>query len=122
MSRPEDVVPTKTAEDLDADSQMIRPPVNRLMKVLNRSFFQKNQRVCAAQIFDPRDIATIQAELCRDVLRMGRVKNVVSISEHDRQAKALLLRPGIKNEGTFRKADDAERHFVRSKTLIAWFR
>lgn len=108
MSRPEEKEPTKNAVDLDAGSQMIRPPVNRLMNVLDRSFFQKNQRVCAAQIFDPRDIATVQAELCRDVLRMGRVKSVVSISEHDRQAKALLLRPGIKNEGTFRKADDAK--------------
>lgn len=122
MRQLEDVKPTNSAEYFEADSEMIRPPVNRLMKVLDRSFFQKSQRVCVAQIFDPKDIATIQAELKCDLLRLGRVRNVVSISEHDRQTKALILRPGIKNEGTFRIADDAKRHVVLSKTLTAWFR
>ena len=122
MSRPEEVELTKNASDPDADSEMIRPPVNQLMKVLDRSFFQKNQRLCAAQIFDSKDIATFQAELKRDLLRLARVKTVVSVSDHGRQTKALILRPGIKSEGIFRIADHAEGHIVLGKTLIALFR
>lgn len=89
------------AVDFDADSDMIRPPVNRLMKVLDRPFFQKNVRVCAAQILDPKDISKTREELKSDVLRMKNVKSIVSVAEHERQTKALVLRPGIKNEGTF---------------------
>lgn len=103
MKRSEEVKATTKAVDFDAHSDMIRPPVNRLMKVLDRPFFQKNVRVCAVQIFDPRDISTTLAELKSDMLCMKRVRNMVSIPGHGRQTKALILRPGIKNEGTFGK-------------------
>lgn len=122
MKRLKEVEPTNTALDLDADSKMIRPPVNRLMKVLDRSFFERNERVCAAQIFDTKDIATFQAELKRDLLHLARLKNTVSVSDHGQQIKALILRPGIQSEGIFRVADHAKRHIILSKTLIAYFR
>lgn len=102
MNRPEEVEPTKNALDPDADLEMIRPPVNRLMKVLDRSFFQKTQRLCAAQIFDPKDIATFRTELKQDLLYLTHVKTVVSVSDDGRQTKALILRPGIKSEGNSR--------------------
>jgi tRNA (guanine37-N1)-methyltransferase len=88
------------AVDFDVDSEMFRPPINRLMKVLDRPFFQKKIRLSAAQIIDAKDISKTRAELKSDLLCRARMKNIVSVPEHDCQAKALLLRPGIKNEGT----------------------
>ena len=101
MEWPENVKPTERPVDFDTDSKMIGPPVNRLMKVLDRSFFQKNLRLCAAHVFDPKDISKTRAELESDMLHMARVRNVVSVAGHDHRTKALILRPGIKNEGTF---------------------
>lgn len=117
MNRLEDVEPSKNASVLDAEPEMIRPPINRLMKVLDRSFFQKNQRLCAAQILDPKDIATFQAELRRDLLQLARVKSIVSVPDQGRQTKALILRPGIKSEGILWTADHAEGHIVLERRL-----
>ena len=79
---------------------MIRPPVNQLMKVLDRSFFRKNVRVCAAQVFNMKDISKTRAALKSDLLHIGRLKSLVSVPGQESEMKAFLLRPEIKNEGT----------------------
>lgn len=89
-----------TAVDFDVGSEMFRPPVNRLMKVLDRPFFHKKIRLSAAQIINAKDISKIQAELKSDILCVARMKTMVTVPEHGWQAKALLLKPEIKNEGT----------------------
>lgn len=88
------------AVELGGHSDMIRPPVNHIMKVLDRSFFRKNIRVCAAQVFNPKDISKTRAELNLDLLHIGRLKSMVSVPGHESKMKAFLLRPEIKNEGT----------------------
>lgn len=80
---------------------MIRPPVNHLMKALDRSFFRKNIRVCAAQVFNVKDISKTRVALKSDLLHLGRLKSIVSVPGDESEMKAFLLRPEIKNEGIF---------------------
>lgn len=46
-----------------AHIDMFAPPVNRAMKVLDRSFFQKTVPISAARVFNPRDISRCRKEL-----------------------------------------------------------
>lgn len=87
------------APPLDTYSDMFRPPVNRLMKVLDRSLFQKSIPLSAAQVNDNRRIASILKDLKQDILQLDRLL-VVRQSQNDNGRKALLLRPEIKFDGS----------------------
>ena len=82
----------------DICSDMFRPPVNRLMKVLDRSFFQKTVPLSAAQVNDSRRIASLRTELKQDVLQLERLP-VVRPAQNASGLKALLLKPEIKADG-----------------------
>ena len=85
------------------DSAMFRPPVNRAMRVLDRSFFQKSVPISAARIRDHKQISKYRAELGHDTLRLDRMQNVRSVRDSDGQeTKALLLRPEVKQDGNIR--------------------
>ena len=82
------------------DSAMFRPPVNRAMRVLDRSFFQKSVPISAARIRDHKQISKYRAELGHDALRLDRMQNVRSVRDSEgREAKALLLRPEVRQDG-----------------------
>ena len=82
------------------DSTMFRPPVNRAMRVLDRSFFQKSVPISAARILDNKQISKYRAELGHDMLRLDRMQTVRSVRDSEGQeAKALLLRPEVKQDG-----------------------
>jgi tRNA (guanine37-N1)-methyltransferase len=104
---------SKAVDCNNSDTEMFRPPVNRLMRVLDRPFFQKEIRLCAAQIINPKDISKTRAELKSDILCIARLKSIVSVPGHDCQTKALLLRPEIKKQGTDfgREIMSEESHF-----------
>lgn len=93
--------PTTNALNVHVDMEMIRPPVNRLMKVLDRSFFQQTQRICAVQIFNSKDIETVRGELKSDMFCQARVKPLVTLPAPGRPIKAFILRPGVQKEGAF---------------------
>lgn len=79
---------------------MIRPPVNRAMRVLDRSFFKKNVLLSAARVNDRKQISKIRGDLGHDVLRVGRMQSVQSIrSPQGEESKAVLLHPRIKTDG-----------------------
>ncbi|KAI5285561.1 tRNA(m(1)G37)methyltransferase, partial [Ascosphaera aggregata] len=44
---------------------MFRPPVNRLMRKLNRSFFRKTVPMAAATVFDKRQIGPVKNALMK---------------------------------------------------------
>ncbi|KAL2037309.1 hypothetical protein N7G274_009998 [Stereocaulon virgatum] len=86
-----------TAPNIPAD--MIRPPVNRAMRVLDRSFFRKNVILSAAKINDRKQISKIRVDLDHDVLRVGRMQSVQSIrGPQGEESKAVLLHPRIKTD------------------------
>ena len=83
-----------------SDSAMFRPPVNRAMRVLDRSFFQKSVPISAARIRDKKQISKYRAELGHDMLRLDRMQTVRSVRDSEgKEAKALLLRPEVKQDG-----------------------
>ena len=79
---------------------MFRPPINRAMRVLDRSFFQKKVPLSAARVFDKTKIAILRSELGRDVLKLDRFQCVQSVrGSKGEEHKALLLNPRIKPDG-----------------------
>ncbi|KAJ4287298.1 tRNA(m(1)G37)methyltransferase [Kalmusia sp. IMI 367209] len=79
--------------------QMFAPPVNRAMKVLDRSFFNKTVNTSAARIFKPQDILRARTELVRshDLLK-DRISTVRPDPDAARAAsggKCLLLKPEV---------------------------
>ena len=82
------------------ESAMFRPPVNRAMRVLDRSFFQKSLPISAARIRDNKQITKCRAALGHDTLRLDRLQTVRSVKDPEGQeTKVLLLRPEVKPDG-----------------------
>jgi hypothetical protein len=84
--------------------EMFRPPVNRAMRVLDRSFFQKKIPVSAARVVDNKTISKCRSELFRskDVLRLERYQ-IVRPDPNEADAKAgkkcIVLRPQVDDKG-----------------------
>lgn len=83
---------------------MFAPPVNRAMKVLDRSFFQKTVQTSAARIFKPQDIARCRKELqfSKDTLPNNRIQPVrpdPDAEQAQKGVKCLVLRPEIVHNG-----------------------
>lgn len=87
---------------------MFRPPVNRAMRVLDRSFFQKKIPASAARVVDNKTISKCRTELFRsnDVLRLERYQ-IVRPDPDETNAKAgkkcILLRPQVDDKGNISK-------------------
>lgn len=80
---------------------MWRPPVNRLMRTLDRSFFQRTVNLKAARVFDNKNIFKIRTALERskDVIYKDRIGSVhpdpdTELAKAGR--KCILLRPEVK--------------------------
>ena len=83
---------------------VFRPPVNRAMRVLDRSFFYKRVPISAARVFENKKISKVRADLIRskDVLKLDRIAGVQSDPDPGIAAnggKCLPLRPEIQVEG-----------------------
>ncbi|KAL9601380.1 MAG: hypothetical protein Q9219_002556 [cf. Caloplaca sp. 3 TL-2023] len=77
---------------------MFRPPINRAMRTLERSFFQKEFRLASACVLDKKQIASCQKILSSDILKLERlppIRPVPSGILTDSSAKCLILRPEI---------------------------
>ncbi|KAF1839994.1 guanine-N(1)--methyltransferas-like protein [Cucurbitaria berberidis CBS 394.84] len=84
----------------DASTDMFAPPINRAMKVLDRSFFQKTIPTSAARIFNSKDISRCRKELTasRETLQNSRLDPVRPDTDQERAqkgGKCLLLRPEV---------------------------
>ncbi|EAW09394.1 tRNA (guanine) methyltransferase [Aspergillus clavatus NRRL 1] len=82
--------------------EMFRPPVNRAMRVLDRSFFRKTIPLSAATVFQNSDISKVRGELhkSKDLLTLPRLTSIRDVAEQDggQVKKALLLREEIKHD------------------------
>lgn len=83
-------------------SAMFRPPVNRAMRVLDRSFFRKTIPISSATVLKTSDISRVRNELLRsrDLLAVPRL-NPIRVAQGDNadQKKCVLLREGVKHDG-----------------------
>lgn len=85
------------------DEAMFRPPMNRSMRTLDRTFFKKTIPTSAARILDNKDIS-----LCRKVLENSKealIQNRIAPVRPDpveeralRGGKCIILRPEIKHD------------------------
>lgn len=83
-------------------SDMFRPPVNRAMRTLDRSFFRKTVPLASAKVFQNSEISRVRKELAttKDLLVLPRLSSVQEIKEQDgSMRKALLLRETLKHDG-----------------------
>ncbi|KAI4124535.1 MAG: hypothetical protein LQ338_004746 [Usnochroma carphineum] len=81
---------------------MFRPPINRAMKTLDRSFFKKDLDLAAACVVDRKKIASFQKELSKDILKLERLpptRPVPSNVTADSSARCLLLKPEVQVDG-----------------------
>ena len=74
---------------------MFRPPVNRAMRALDRSYFDKKVPLAAARVFESRNIAKYRTELHEDLLRIDRI-HTVKQDPKQKDFKSLLLKPEIR--------------------------
>ena len=87
-------VPTR--DDQSAD--MFRPPINRAMKSLDRSFFRKEVPIAAARVLEKTQISRLRTDLHHDILNVNRV-SVIKDDPIKKGFKSILLRPEIKSDG-----------------------
>ena len=81
-------------------ADMFRPPVNRAMRVLDRSFFDKTVQCSVAKIGDRKQIAKFRNELSQDILKLDRMQAVRSLEgPRGGEVKALLLKPEVNSDG-----------------------
>ncbi|KAF2634931.1 guanine(37)-N1-methyltransferase [Massarina eburnea CBS 473.64] len=81
-------------------ADMFAPPVNRAMKVLDRSFFTKTVPTSVARIFSPKDISRCRKALdrSRETLIRPRIQPVQLDPDPERARdglKCLVLRPEV---------------------------
>jgi tRNA (guanine37-N1)-methyltransferase len=86
-------------------ADMFAPPVNRAMKVLDRSFFQKVVPTAAARIFNPKDISRCRSELDKsgDALGTNRIMPIRPDPSEQRAkagGKCMVLRPEVLHNGS----------------------
>ncbi|GAB7365199.1 hypothetical protein MBLNU230_g6285t1 [Neophaeotheca triangularis] len=83
---------------------MFRPPVNRAMRTLDRSFFQRKVPLKAARVFENKNISKLRTQLekSKDALQKDRLGNVASDPDADLAKsgrKCILLRPEQAKDG-----------------------
>jgi tRNA (guanine37-N1)-methyltransferase len=81
-------------------SRLFLPPVQRAMRVLDRSVFKKSIPTSAARVFNPKDISRVQKECSADLLRLKRVQLMPEDPEN-KPKKLILFRPEVKHDGIF---------------------
>ncbi|KAL8768721.1 MAG: hypothetical protein Q9209_005139 [Squamulea sp. 1 TL-2023] len=80
---------------------MFRPPINRAMRTLDRSFFRKDVNLIAACVMDSKQIATCRKELHDDIIKLERLPPIRSAPLNisaDKDTKCLLLKPDTRLE------------------------
>lgn len=83
---------------------MFRPPVNRAMRVLDRSFFRKTVPISAAAIYKTSDISNVRRVLLKnnDMLSLPRASSIREVRDQEDSSvvrKGILLREDIKHDG-----------------------
>ncbi|KAI4155903.1 MAG: hypothetical protein LQ340_000653 [Diploschistes diacapsis] len=93
---------------------MFRPPTNRAMQVLDRSFFKKSVPLAAARVFEDNQIGPLRSHLRRELLeveRISAIRPVPSDQASKRGQKAMLLQPDI-------RPDDSHTWSPTLQTLV----
>ena len=80
---------------------MFGPPVNRAMRILDRSFFKKKIPLADARVFDKKAIAKYRSNLNSYLLNIDPGVPIVRQDPYLNDLKILLLKPEIRPDSTF---------------------
>ena len=96
-------------------AEMFHPPVNRAMRVLDRSFFQKTVPIAAARVYKNDQISRCRTLLGRDLLQHDRIQSVRPDldGEYDNNSdrKLILLAPEV-------QPDDPSTWSTKTQELV----
>ncbi|PGH13077.1 hypothetical protein AJ79_03914 [Helicocarpus griseus UAMH5409] len=108
--------PTTPSPPPSPDADMFRPPVNRMMRMLDRSFFKKTVPLSAATVFETKNISPIRQQLLesKDLLKVNNIIPVRTAREGELEnvvdhwytglklpgRRCLLLQPSVKADDT----------------------
>ncbi|KGO44047.1 tRNA transferase Trm5/Tyw2 [Penicillium expansum] len=96
MTPPDSISEQATPNETSA---MFRPPVNRAMRTLDRSFFRRSVPLSVARVFKTSDISNVRKDLIksRDILLLPRISPIREVKDQDGKVwKAMLLREDLK--------------------------
>jgi tRNA (guanine37-N1)-methyltransferase len=104
-------------------SEMFRPPINRAMRELDRSFFQRKIPLAAAKVYENEQISRCRNELGRDLLQLEHVAPVrpdptEGVGKKNGR-KLLLLRPEIRPEDPSTWTTKLQRLIEENKVALA---
>lgn len=74
--------------------RMFLPPIKRGMRVLDRSFFQKNVQITAAIVNDPKMVAAVKKACEKDLVRDLRIIPVKTELSSEGQLQVMRLSKG----------------------------
>ena len=95
--------------DIQDVASMFRPPVNRTMRVLDRSFFHKKIPLSAAKVRDRKNISKVRRELQKEILELERKQVVQDIPGVQKEVgKALLLKPEVRHDSEYLSGSGVE--------------
>jgi tRNA (guanine37-N1)-methyltransferase len=82
----------------------MRPPVNRAMRTLDRSFFRRVVPMSAARILNNKDIEACRGQLVqsKDALKLKTAATLRPVPGPS-SLKCVLLRTNVNREGTVRE-------------------
>jgi tRNA (guanine37-N1)-methyltransferase len=88
----------------------MRPPVNRAMRTLDRSFFRRVVPVSAARVLNNKDIAACRSQLMKskDALELRRASTLRPVPGPPSGLKCVLLDTNVKQDGM-----DAVQRYIK---------
>ncbi|KAF2723097.1 hypothetical protein K431DRAFT_283264 [Polychaeton citri CBS 116435] len=104
--------------------EMFRPPVNRAMRVLDRSFFRKTLPISAARVQENQNISKVrkQLEQSRDALMQERLGTVHPDPDPEMAKagkKCILLKPEVTASAADGESDSRGEHREPQSSTIA---
>jgi tRNA (guanine37-N1)-methyltransferase len=83
-------------------SSCLRPPINRAMRSIDRSFFKVTKNIAAARVYQNQLISQCRKELTasKDIIQLERLSSVVKDPEKP-DSRCILLQPEIRHDGQY---------------------
>ena len=100
----------------------MRPPVNRAMRTLDRSFFKRVLPISAARILNNKDIEACRSQLMKskDALELRKAPGLRPVLGPDSVPsgfKCLLLRRDVKQDGIVASESERDSKFLQTRHL-----
>ena len=85
------------------EGEMFRAPVNRTMRILDRTFFQRDIPISAAKVSDIKNLSKIRQALLKsqEILNVRQYHPIQALGSEKDGVKCVLLKPSVISDGMF---------------------